>query len=77
MTDHRAPTPMYARWLRLRHLRPGSVACFFFLEGAIALAGLLILADKVSAWALLVLPLIVALVVKLNDVVAGAMSGRG
>ncbi len=67
---------MYARWLRLRHLRPGSVACFFFLEGAVALAGLLVLAEQVSAWALVVVPLAVALVVKLNDVVAGAMAGR-
>jgi hypothetical protein len=64
---------MYARLLRLRHIRPGVIACFFFLEGSFALAGVLALSGLVSVWAILVLPAVVAVAVKLNDVVTGAL----
>ncbi len=63
--------PWYARVLRLRHLQPGSVACLGFLEGSIALAALLAFAELVSWWAVIVVPLTVAAMVKLNDYVAG------
>lgn len=67
--------PMYARLLRLRHLAPSGFLCFVFLEGAIALGILLALAELVSWWGVLVLPALVALMVKLNDVVAGMLTG--
>jgi hypothetical protein len=66
--DHR---PLYARLLRLRHITPSSVLCFVFLEGAAALGALLALAELVSWWGVIVLPLTVAIMVKLNDVIAG------
>jgi hypothetical protein len=67
----RAHRPLYARLLRLRHITPGTVLCFVFLEGAVALGALLALAELVSWWGVLVLPLTVAVMVKLNDVIAG------
>jgi hypothetical protein len=69
--DHR---PLYARMLRLRFVAPGGLLCFVFLEGAIALGLLLALAELVSWWGVLVLPLTVALMVKLNDVIAGSLA---
>ncbi|MCA2217869.1 hypothetical protein [Jidongwangia harbinensis] len=76
--SRRAPVardqPMYARLLRLRHLAPSGFLCFVFLEGAVVLGILLALAELVSWWGVLVLPLTVALMVKLNDVVAGALT---
>lgn len=66
--------PLYARLLRLHRLRPGPVLCFIFLEGAIALGVLLALANLASWWAVLALPAAVAVMVKLNDVVAAAAS---
>jgi hypothetical protein len=67
----RTPRPLYARLLRLRHITPGGLLCFVFLEGAIALGALLALAELVSWWGVIVLPLTVAVMVKLNDVIAG------
>jgi hypothetical protein len=63
--------PLYARVLGLQYVRPSGMLCFFFFEGAIALATLLALAELVSWWAVVVLPLAVALMVKINDVIAG------
>lgn len=63
--------PLYARVLRLRHLHPSGMACFALLEGSVAVALLLALAELVSWWALIILPALVALLVKANDVVAG------
>ncbi|MFC8618981.1 hypothetical protein ACFT9M_21545 [Micromonospora purpureochromogenes] len=62
--------PLYARALGLRVVNPGGVLCFLFFEGAVALAVLLALAELVSWWAVVVLPAAVALMVKLNDMVA-------
>jgi hypothetical protein len=77
--SRRAPAsldlPLYARVLRLRHLAPSGFLCFVFLEGAIALGILLALAELVSWWGVLVLPATVAVMVKLNDVVAGMVAG--
>jgi hypothetical protein len=66
--------PLYARMLALKHLAPSGFLCFVFLEGAIALGSLLALAELVSWWGVLVLPVTVAVMVKLNDVIAGAVS---
>ncbi|MEH1168179.1 hypothetical protein V6V47_22615 [Micromonospora sp. CPCC 205539] len=62
--------PLYARVLGLRFVNPGGVLCFLFFEGTIALAVLLALAELVTWWAVLVLPVVVAAMVKLNDMVA-------
>jgi hypothetical protein len=66
--------PFYARMLRLRHLAPSGFLCFVFLEGAVALGILLALAELVSWWGVLVLPITVAAMVKLNDAVAGLLA---
>jgi hypothetical protein len=76
--SRRAPAsqdqPLYARMLRLRHLTPSGFLCFVFLEGAVALGILLALAELVSWWGVLVLPATVAMMVKLNDVLAGMLA---
>jgi hypothetical protein len=59
--------------LRLRHLQPGSVACFLFFEATVALAAILALAGWVNWGAVIVLPAAVAAMVKLNDFVAGRL----
>lgn len=69
--------PLYARILRLKHITPSGLLCFVFLEGAVALGALLALAELVSWWGVIVLPLTVALMVKLNDVIAGMLPGAG
>jgi hypothetical protein len=69
-TDDEPYRPLYARVLGLRFVNPGGVLCFLFFEGSVALAALLALAELVSWWAVLVLPAVVAAMVKLNDVVA-------
>jgi hypothetical protein len=65
--------PVYARALRLRHLNPNATLCFIFLEGAIALGVVLALAELVDLWGVILLPLSVAAMVKVNDMVAGAV----
>ncbi|KAB1946613.1 hypothetical protein F8271_06310 [Micromonospora sp. ALFpr18c] len=65
--------PLYARLLGLRFVNPGGVLCFLFFEGAIALAVLLALAELVTWWSVLVLPAVVAAMVKLNDMVAAVV----
>ncbi|GAB1645635.1 hypothetical protein KRMM14A1259_60580 [Krasilnikovia sp. MM14-A1259] len=76
--SRRAPAsqqpPLYARMLRLRHLAPSGFLCFALLEGTVAVAVLLALAELVSWWGVLVLPVTVAAMVKLNDVIAGAVN---
>lgn len=68
--DEERYRPLYARVLGLRFVNPGGVLCFLFFEGAVALAVLLALAELVTWWAVLVLPVAVAVMVKLNDLVA-------
>lgn len=69
--------PLYARLLRLRTLHPSAMVCFALLEGAVALGVVLALAEVVSWWAVPLLPLAVAVMVKFNDMVAGALpAGR-
>ena len=62
--------PLYARVLRLRHIQPGGLLCFLFFEGSVALGVLLALAELAPWWSALVLPVAVALMVKVNDLVA-------
>ncbi|SNY35416.1 hypothetical protein [Paractinoplanes atraurantiacus] len=71
MTD--VHQPLYARLLRLRHVAPSGFLCFVYLEGAVALGILLALAELVSWWGVLALPATVAVMVKLNDVIAGSL----
>ncbi|GGN28354.1 hypothetical protein FHR83_007845 [Actinoplanes campanulatus] len=71
-----ANRPLYARALRLRRLAPSGLLCFVFLEGAVVLGILLALAELVSWWGVLVLPVTVALMVKFNDLVAGVITPR-
>jgi hypothetical protein len=70
------PRPFYARALFLRNIDPGPVMCFLFFEGALAVGAVLALLDLVDWWAVVVLPLTVAVVVKINDMVAGSASRR-
>jgi hypothetical protein len=67
----RPARPLYARVLRLRVIRPGSLLCFLYFEGMIALGALLALAELTSWWAVAALPAAVAAMVKLNDMLAG------
>ncbi|WP_243715354.1 hypothetical protein [Micromonospora sp. KC207] len=69
-TEEKRYRPLYARALGLRFVNPGGVLCFLFFEGAVSLAALLALAELVTWWAVLVLPAAVAVMVKLNDMVA-------
>jgi hypothetical protein len=66
--------PLYARILRLRHIQPGWILCFLYFEGIVALAVVLALVGFVTWWGVLVLPVTVAAMVKLNDVVAGRLT---
>ena len=63
--------PLYARALRLRHLRPSGWACFLYCEGMFALGALLALAEAIPWWGVPVVPAVVAAMVKLNDTIAG------
>lgn len=72
---HPAKRPVYPRLLRLRHLRLSGWQRAVLGEGAVAAALLLVAADVATGWTLLVLPLAVAAVVKVNDVVAGVLRG--
>ena len=47
---------------------------FLLLEGSFAIAALMALAEFVNWWAVILLPLTVAIFVKINDVVAGVFS---
>ncbi len=66
--------PLYARVLGLQYLRPSGLLCFLFFEGSVALAVLLALAELMSWWVVAALPISVAAMVKLNDVIAGAIA---
>ena len=64
----------YARVLRLKHTHPGGIVCFLLLEGSFAIAALMALAEFVNWWGVVLLPLTVAVFVKINDVIAGVFS---
>jgi hypothetical protein len=63
--------PLYVRALRLRHLHVGGFVSFLLFECMIAAGVLLALAELVSWWAVPVLPAVVAIMVKVNDLVIG------
>ncbi|WFE29804.1 hypothetical protein O7623_11725 [Solwaraspora sp. WMMD791] len=65
--------PLYARVLRLRHLRPNGLTCLLFFEGSLVAGGLLALAELIPWWGMFVLAVAVAVMVKVNDVVAAAV----
>jgi hypothetical protein len=65
--------PLYFRMLRVRHLTVRPTTLFLLFEGSITLALLLVLADVVDEWGLVAIPVVVAIMVKLNDAVAGAL----
>ena len=63
------PRSLYLTALRVRHLQPGVFSRVLLVEGVLAAAVILALADLASAWLILVLPLVVAALVKLHDLV--------
>lgn len=69
--------PWYSRALGIRHLYLSNAMCVLFFEGSVALAVLMALTELVSWWVVLILPLAVAAMVKLNDFVAGALHRHG
>jgi hypothetical protein len=69
--------PLFARMLGLQYLRPSGLMCFLFFEGAVALSVLLALAELVNWWVVAALPAAVAAMVKVNDVIAGAIAHAG
>jgi hypothetical protein len=72
----RTPRPLYAKALFLRNIDPSPIMCFVFFEGAIALGVALWLAELGEWWAAVLLPITVAAMVKLNDVLAGRTGRR-
>jgi hypothetical protein len=72
--DEEPLRPLYARVLGLNHLDPGGLLCFIFFEGTLIFGFLLALAELISWWGILTLPATVALMVKLNDLVATAVA---
>lgn len=67
------PAPMYWRVLRLRHIRPNGWLRALFFEGSVALSVVLVLAGLASVWTIVVLPIVVAVIVKANDVLVGSL----
>jgi hypothetical protein len=68
-----ARQPLYHRLLRLRYVKPRPMATFLFFEGSIMLAILLSLAEIVTWWSVVLVPVTVGVMVKLNDAIAGAL----
>ena len=64
--------PLYARALRLKHIRPGSLLCFLYFEGSVFAGLVLVFAELAPWWVAIVLPVAVAVMVKVNDLIAGA-----
>lgn len=68
--------PIYARALRLRYVQPSGLACLVFFEGSLVVGVLLALAELIPWWGIFVLPVAVAIMVKINDFVAGVVEDR-
>jgi hypothetical protein len=66
--------PLYPRLLHLQNIHPNAWQRAVLGEGAVGLAGLLVLADLATGWTLIVLPVAVAAVVKGHDLLAGLLS---
>jgi hypothetical protein len=69
--------PLYPRLLRLKHLQPSAWQRAMLVEGSIAIGAVAALADKVSAWTPVVMPVAVAVVVKFHDVLTGVLRPAG
>ena len=65
--------PLYPQLLHLQHVHPNAWQRAVLGEGMALLGALLAMADLASAWAILVLPVAVAVVVKAHDLVAGQL----
>ena len=63
------PRSLYLSALRVRHLQPGVFQRVLLVEGVLAVAVILALADLASPWLIAVLPVVVAALVKLHDLV--------
>jgi hypothetical protein len=63
--------PLYPRLLRLRHTRLARWQAVLLFDAVLVVGVLLALAEVATAWTPVVLPAVVALVVKAYDVVAG------
>jgi hypothetical protein len=61
--------PLYHRLLNLRQYRPGPVTTFALFEGSVIVPAVLAFADLLAWTADVIVPVVVAAVVKFNDVV--------
>ncbi len=68
--------PLYPKLLRLKHLHLSAWQRAALVEGSIAVGAVAALADQVTAWTPVVLPVAVAAVVKFHDVLTGILSPR-
>ena len=69
---HKAP--LYPQLLQLKHVHPNAWQRAVLGEGMVLVGGLLALADVASAWSTLVVPVVVAAVVKAHDLLAGSLA---
>jgi hypothetical protein len=65
--------PLYPRVLRLRHVHPNGWQRALLFEGSVGAGALLALTDRVSAWTPVLIPLVVAVLVKAHDVLVGLL----
>lgn len=63
--------PLYHRLLGLRQYRPGPITTFALFEGSVIVPTVLAFADLLAWAAVLIVPAVVAALVKFNDVVVG------
>jgi len=68
-----AKPPFYWRALRLQHVRPNGWQRAMLVEGVLTVAIVLTLADVATAWTLVVLPVVAALIVKGHDLLAAQL----
>lgn len=68
--------PLYWRVLRLRTLRPNGWQRALLVEGVLTLSVVLTLSGAASAWAVVVVPLSVAALVKAHDVLGEQLAVR-
>ena len=66
--------PLYPTLLRLRSVHPNAWQRALLGEGMALLGAILVMADLASGWAILVLPLAMAVVVKAHDLLSGLLS---
>ena len=69
-------TPFYPKLLRLKHIHPNAWQRAFLGEGMALVGILLAMADLASAWAIVALPVAMAVIVKGHDLLAGVLTPR-